>query len=210
MLPENIINGISSAQNKFNDDRAEEKLLIKNWQAKQKQLEELNIKELQLKKVQILFQKAAEQTQKQLEFHINGLVSTALAAIWNDPYEFKLEFVQRRGKTEADLWLVDEEGHKIKPLDESGGGVADVVSIALRVAFWSLEKESRPLLIIDEPVRHTDNDLPDRIFDMLKMLSENVRLQILMITHIKELTDKADKKFVVSKKDGKSIVKVEE
>lgn len=203
-----ILNSINNANEQLIKDRAKEEVKIKEWQKEQDKLKSLKEHGLILKKIQVLFQKAAEATQKQLEIHISGLVSTALAAVWDDPYEFVMEFVQRRGKTEADLWLV-KDNLKLKPLAESGGGVADVVSLALRMAFWSLKKDTRPFLIFDEPLKFVNDmsrNLHKKAALMLKMLSEKLNLQILMISHINEFIDIADKKINVKMVDGKSVV----
>jgi DNA repair exonuclease SbcCD ATPase subunit len=200
-----IISEVSLAQTRFIKDRAKEEILIKEWQSNQNKLKVLYKTGINLLKVRTLFQKASEMTQKQLEFHISGLVSTALAAVWDDPYEFKVEFVQRRGKTEADLWLI-RNGSKIKPIDASGGGVVDILSIALRMAFWSLTKENRPLLILDEPFKHLSNDLQDKAANMLKLISTKLKLQILMISHISKLVKNADKRIEITNKNNIVIV----
>ena len=200
-----IIRDVVKAENQFVKDRAKEELLITDWQKSQAKLSTLKEKGINLLKVQTLFQKAAEMTQKQLEFHISGLVSTALAAVWDDPYEFKVEFIQRRGKTEADLWLI-RNGSKIKPLDASGGGVVDILSIALRMAFWSLTKETRPLLILDEPFKHLSNNLQSKASAMLRMISKKLKLQILMISHIEELVANADRVFWARLQNGRTLI----
>ena len=200
-----ILPEIEKASQQLIKDRAKEEVLIKEWEYDQGKLAKLVEYELDLLKVRALFQQAAEMTQKQLEFHISGLVSTALAAIWDNPYEFLIEFIQRRGKTEADLWLV-RNGSKIKPIDASGGGVVDVVSLALRMAFWSLTKETRPLLILDEPFRNLSDNLQNKAADMLKMLSEKLGLQVLMISHIQKLVDCADKIFKVKFVKDQSVL----
>ena len=200
-----VIRDVIQAENQFVKDRAMEEVLIKDWQKSQTKLVALKEKGRNLLKVQTLFQKAAEMTQKQLEFHISGLVSTALAAVWDDPYEFKVEFIQRRGKTEADLWLL-RNGSKIKPLDASGGGVVDILSIALRMAFWSLTKETRPFLILDEPFKHLSGNLQSKAAAMLRMISKKLKLQILMISHVEKLVANADRVFYARLQNGKTLM----
>lgn len=196
---------IDDAQIQFIKDRAAEEVLIKDWQQKYDLRTTYQEYGTSLLKVQVLFQQASEMTQKQLEFHISGLVSTALAAIWDDPYEFKVEFVQKRGKTEADLYLV-RNGAKMNPLHASGGGVVDVVSLALRMAFWSLTQTTRPFLILDEPFKHLSSDLQGKAANMLKLLSEKLDLQVLMVSHISKLIEGADKVFTISLQNGESVV----
>ena len=54
-------------------------------------------------KVSKVFQKASERTQKKLEKKISSLVTMALEAVFPDPYEFGIKFVERRNQIECDL-----------------------------------------------------------------------------------------------------------
>lgn len=196
---------IIKAQTKLSKDRATQEYLSEKLRNEEKSLLSLQRNANDLLEVRALFQKAAQDTQQKLEFHISNLVSTALAAVFDDPYTFQLEFVQKRNKTEAELWFV-RNGEKMKPIDASGGGAVDVASFALRIAFWSLTKKTRPLIILDEPFKHLSADLQNRASDMLKMLSENLGLQIILVSHIDQLISNADKEFKVSLNRGRSEV----
>ena len=44
-------------------------------------------------------------TQRQLQYHISDITSLALEAVFPDPYALVAEFVERRNKTECDLYL---------------------------------------------------------------------------------------------------------
>ena len=196
---------VNKALAKLSKDRATQEYLSEKLRNEEKSLLSLQRNANDLLEVRALFQKAAQDTQQKLEFHISNLVSTALAAVFDDPYTFQLEFVQKRNKTEAELWFV-RNGEKMKPIDASGGGAVDVASFALRIAFWSLTKKTRPLIILDEPFKHLSADLQNRASDMLKMLSENLGLQIILVSHIDQLISNADKEFKVSLNRGRSEV----
>lgn len=155
---------------------------------------------------QLIIQEVARQTQSQLEYHISDVVSTALTAVFDDPYELKLEFVDRRGKTEADITFV-RDGQEIEPLSSAGGGAVDVASFALRIALWSLSKpRSRATIILDEPFRFLSANLQPRAGEMLRMLSEKMGVQFIIVTHNKSLIESADKVFTVSKPKAVSLV----
>ena len=187
---------LDKAIGKISRDRAAEEALSYNLAKEENNLNS-NIQHIDaLLEVRGLFQTAAQATQQRLEFHIGGLVSTALAAVFDDPDTFLLEFVQKRNKTEAELWFVNN-GEKINPVDASGGGACDIASLALRVAFWSLTKKTRPLIFLDEPLKHLSDDLQEKAADMLKMLSEKLGLQIVMVSHIKKLIAGADREFKI-------------
>ena len=85
-------------------------------------------------KLEQLFKKVAQETQRQLEWHISEIVTLALASTFDNPYIFKAEFVQRRGKTECDLFF-ERDGFRVDPVAEAGGGAVDVTAFALRVAY---------------------------------------------------------------------------
>jgi hypothetical protein len=197
---------------------------------------------LELEEAQRVIQTVAQMTQKELEFHISSLVSLALAAVFDDPYEFIVEFVQRRGRTECDLWFVRspqgngtvekgngpggavekgngpggavEKGNgdkvKIDPMTASGGGAVEVASFALRVALWSMATpRTRNVLLLDEPLKFLKGDiLPERGSRMIQLLSERLNLQIIMVSHIADQIEGADRRIEVKLKDGRSRVKI--
>jgi len=145
-------------------------------------------------------------TQQQLQFHISEITSLALEAVFTNPYSLVAEFVQRRNKTECDLFF-ERNGEKIDPLTASGGGAVDVASFALRVASWSMSSpHSRNVLLLDEPFKHLSTELLPKAGEMIKQISEKLGLQIIMVTHSEELADTADKIFKVSIKKGVSVV----
>lgn len=145
-------------------------------------------------------------TQQQLSFHISDITSLALEAVFNEPYELKVEFVQRRNKTECDLYF-ERNGERIDPLTASGGGAVDVAAFALRIASWSmLRPRTRNVIILDEPLRFLSVDLQERASTMIKEISERLGIQFILVTHENTLASYADKVFEVSIKKGKSKV----
>jgi DNA repair exonuclease SbcCD ATPase subunit len=105
------------------------------------------------------------------------------------------EFVERRNKTECDLWLM-KDGQKLRPKFAVGGGVRDIVSFALRLSYWRLEKSS-PVMILDEPFKNLSRNLIPKAVDTLKYLSNKFNLQMIIVTHIPELAEQADRLFEV-------------
>ena len=92
-------------------------------------------------------------TQQQLQFHISDITSLALEAVFPKPYKLVVEFVQRRNKTECDLYF-ERGGKQVDPLSSSGGGAIDIAAFALRIASWSLQRpHSRATIILDEPLK---------------------------------------------------------
>jgi len=141
-------------------------------------------------------------TQNQLSFHISDITSLALEAVFTDPYKLIVDFVQRRNKTECDLYF-ERDGNKVDPLLASGGGAVDVAAFALRIASWSMQRpKSRNVIILDEPLRFLSANHQEQASQMIKEVSEKLGIQFIIITHELILTAYADKMFETKIKKG--------
>lgn len=164
-----------------------------------------------LEKAQIIIQEVSKATQEEVEFHVSDLVSHGLAAVFNDPYIYKLAYVLRRDKTEADqTWT--RRGSNYLP---NGGGVRDVSAFALHIAcimLSLLQKQGvRPVLFLDEPTKHlVPNKLQERFGMMLQAISKNLNIQIILISHNETLYSCMNKKYRVAIQKGVSHVSKED
>lgn len=151
---------------------------------------------------QVFLQTVAQNTQEKLKFDIEAIVNLALESVFPDEYLFQMNFEVSRGKTEAELVFQDKRtGQTIDPMEASGGGVVDLTCFALRIAAFALESGTDNLIILDEPFKFVSKDLVSRAGEILKILSNKMNLQILMVTHIPEFIEVADKVFEVKKND---------
>ncbi len=151
-----------------------------------------------------IVQAVAAETQAKIEYKISSLVSLALSSVFPDPYEFKLKFVQRRNRTECDLLFV-KNNEEVEPLSAAGGGAVDVAGFALRIAIWSLRK-TRAVFVLDEPFKFLSVDLQSKCSAMMKELSERLGIQIILVSHLPNLIESADKIFTVENIKGESVV----
>lgn len=153
----------------------------------EKALKEAKEEEEAILQGQQLVQSVAKAIQTTAHQRIASVVSRCLAEVFEEPYEFQIIFEEKRGKTEARLVFI-RDGNEVDPVYASGGGVLDVASFALRLASLVLaQPRQRRLLVLDEPFRFLSEDYVPRIREMLKTLSKEMKLQILMVTHSKEL-----------------------
>lgn len=136
---------------------------------------------------QQLLQIIAETVQEQAHKQIAGVVSSCLSTVFDEPYEFVIEFTRTRGKTEANLSFM-RNGLQVDPIHASGGGVVDVAAFALRVACLMLHKPPlRKVMILDEPFRFVSVEYQDNVKQMLEKLANEMRIQFIMVTHIDAL-----------------------
>jgi len=186
--------------------KGEKERIEKQLQQEQDKVDKLSKRLNFAEKARIVLQKVAQDTQKNLEYHISNLTTTALKSVSPKWPKFLAEFVTKRGKTECDLFF-EEFGVLENPLDSAGGGPLDVASNSLRISYWNL-KPNRPTFILDEPFKYVSPDLQSKISEMLKMLSERLGLQIIMVSHAKEINYSADRLFEVSKEGEMSSIRV--
>jgi len=152
------------------------------------------------------------ETQRQLQFHISDITSLALDAVFPDPYELKVEFVERRNKTECDLKFVRDD-MEVDPLTASGGGAIDVAAFALRIASWSMQRpRTRSTIILDEPFKHLKGAEANlKVLHMISEISRKIGVQIIMISDERipreDIIENADRVFEVTIRNGQSKVK---
>lgn len=190
----------------LNRRRGKQQQSIERQALLEKRLAGLNSERLEIEQAQVVIQNVAELTQNELKYQISEIVSLALASVFDDPYEFVASFEQRRNQVECDLFF-KRDGELIDPLSASGGGAVDVAAFALRIALWSLRtNRTRPVILLDEPMRFISKGYRGRASEMLKMLSDKLGLQIIMVTHAEEYIENADKVHEVKIKKGISYV----
>lgn len=155
---------------------------------------------LDIEKAQVFIQQTAKATQEQLQYRIEDIVQLALDAVFPDEYLFRVIFEIKRGKTEARMCFLKND-IEVDPLDAAGGGVSDIVSFALRLAVWSLGHTER-VVILDEPFKYLSKDLQPRAGEILKKLSNKLKLQVIMVSHIEDMIGISDRIFSVALKES--------
>ena len=149
-----------------------------------------------IEEAQIIIKVVAKQTQDELEYRITEPVSLAQAVIYENPYKQIADFqLTERGMTECHL-LFERDNHRMKPSDASGGGPIDVASYGLRLSSLSLTRpRPRNILLLDEPFKWLHKKRLPMARQMLKETSEELGIQIIMVTHLEELMKDADRTF---------------
>lgn len=196
---------IRDFRKKVDDLKAEKRLLGEKVQEEKDKLESLLEDSKDLDQARYLIQEAALKTQGILKVHLTAISTTALQVVFPDKdLDFRVTFETKRGRTEAVL-EVGEDGVYNSPLEGHGGGLVDVLSFALRCAFWSISR-NRCVMILDEPMKFLSRDLVPNAAEIIKTVSDDLGIQILMVSHIQEFIEGADNVIEVSQENGESIV----
>ena len=215
---------VETVINSLKENIEEKKAAYNNQKGQKEQLEkrkETIISELEnckeqidlLEQVNIYLQQVSDHARQQAKEQIEALVTQALQFVFGEEFSFEVEIEEKRSRPAAEFYVVSEYGEekiRNRPQDARGGGVVDVVSLALRVAV--LQTFSRPKilgpLVLDEPAKHVSEEYITRITKFLKNVSEMYARQIIVVTHQQHLSQVADKAFLVGLSGSKSEVKV--
>jgi ABC-type sulfate/molybdate transport systems ATPase subunit len=191
---------IQALRNKLEQQKGQLFQIQKSLAEVKVQLQEKNRSLIRHERAREIVRSVGLKTQEQLQFHIADITSLALEAVFDNPYELKVEFVQRRNKTECDLYFVRGD-NKVDPMEAAGVGAVDVASFALRIA------RTRNTIILDEPFRFLSANYQEKASTMLKEISDKLKIQFIIVTHEETLTAAADKIFEVSIRNGKTKVR---
>lgn len=157
----------------------------------------------------LIVQKSARRTQDKLKERFEAIVQSCIDVVFPDTYTFHFDFVPRRNKTEVDIYLTDSTETKLDPMESNGGGVVDVISMALRVACLTISGKDK-VLLLDEPTAHLRGEAKLKLGEVLKSISEKIGLQIIMVNDTSGNTIRPDREFLVTKNNNVSHVKQKE
>lgn len=173
-----------------------------------KQAEQVENLELQIRdkiEARNIISEASRVTQKQFKDFVEQLVTLAIQSVFTEEdYKFVVKWELQNNRTQINLMVQQGEKEPYDPEDEQGGALLDIISFALRIVLWVLEKpRSRNTLILDEPFKYC-GDFTILAAKMVKNISKKLQLQIIMVTHSDVLKNVGDRSWKVHRVNGGS------
>ena len=165
-----------------------------------------------LEKARWVIGEVARITQARFKAYVEPIITMALNAVYHeDNMKFLMEFTINRNQPECQLLVQEGDHEPYLPKDETGGGVVDILSFALRVVLWSLENpRTRAVFFLDEPMKNVGmgkDVLLSRAGEMMRNISDQLHFQLIIISHEAELSDIADKAWEFSKEAGVTVIR---
>lgn len=206
---------LSDLRSRYNQALGQKEMLERQKSEKQEALIQAK-KDIELwQQVQVLFGKVSEFARAQLKARIEETVTAALQAVFErDDMAFEIEMRTVNNQPAANWQVVSYYGTgddlstvSGSPEDARGGGISDVVSLALRLALLELArpKPQGPVLL-DEVGKHVSKEYAPNVAQFLKQYAQKTGRQILLITHQSDLADVADAGYRVTQENGISEV----
>lgn len=204
---------VSDMQSDYDRRLAEQNILVTQKKELESRIENVKRDRMHLEQVSALLVKTADSSREAGRQRMEKVVTRALQSIFGHEFEFGILMEESGGKPSAKFVVrsIGENGEVIEnePQDSRGGGINDIVSIALQVATLVVYNEPKiqgPILL-DEPGKHVSEEYVVKLGEFLAFISKTFNRQINMVTHQPHLAMTADKTFVTQIVGGKTVVK---
>jgi len=162
-----------------------------------------------------LYQSGSEEARRIYIKQLEDIVTKCLQKIFGVDYSFVIELSENRGKPEVKFFVDSIQDNVLmhdEPEESRGGGIVDVVSLALRMAVLQLYKDPRlnGPLILDEPGKHVSENKAIELANFIRDYVDSFQRQIIMVTHQPFFSAVADKTMEIIMVKGKSVIKEQE
>jgi DNA repair exonuclease SbcCD ATPase subunit len=196
----------------YQQQRGEERMLLQEKETREQHLAEVRDNAECLERVRLLLQEASSHAREQGRGQVESMVTKALQFVFGGDLSFKVTVEEKRDRPEAEFYVCSNYGGDLRvetaPQDARGGGVVDVISLALRLAL--LQAFRPPVggpVILDEPAKHVSEEFSPQVAQFLKSFSQSLGRQVIMVSHNQHLADSADVAYLVEMARGRSSVR---
>ena len=173
-------------------------VLSDNIQHIQEKIESYTTELSDLEKCNVLLSTMASMQRQDACSKLEDICSYALQYATGRNLKMRLDMKQYRNKIAAEVTVVKPDtGVENFPLDGGGGGLADIISMALRftmLAIYNNPHVDGPV-IFDEPAKNVSADYIPKVADFLMRSSTDFDRQIILSTHNEYIAGAAPKRF---------------
>ena len=139
---------------------------------------------------------------------IEAIVTEAIQLIYGDSYRVELSYSMKNNRSCLDIEMVrvTPSGEVRRDMSGFGGGMADTISVPLRLMVLLGSKQTDKVCILDECWKHMDLERIELVGKFLRLLADRLGIQIVICSHHERMRDFADRTYEISEQDGISKV----
>lgn len=139
---------------------------------------------------------------------IESVVTEALRMVYGDSYRIELSYGMKNNRSSLEIEMVRQtpDGDVKRDMNGFGGGVADTISVPLRLMVLVGSKQTDKVCVLDECWKHIDVVRIEMVGQFLRVLAEKLGMQVVFLTHHQALRQYADRTYEVSESSGVSSV----
>lgn len=159
-----------------------------------------------LERVIVILTQAAITSRDNARVHFEKIITDALQFVsQSKDYEFVIKELTGRAKASYEFYIkstVNGVECIQKPEDANGGGFVDIISVAAKYAYLEIFNDPKIMsgtLLYDEPGKMISEQMSIKFAEYIKFLGNHYGRQTIMVTHNDNLSNVADKTFVVRK-----------
>src|SRR5579863_7280649 len=153
--------------------------------ASQAKLVELTDQEDTTLKASLFLQSLSDQARLHVLDKISGIVTDALQTVKDKNLVFTMQLVTKANQPTLEMGIIDKlSGQTYDVLTSFGGGICDIVSLALRVALLVKWQPSLSrVIVLDEACKHVAQKDQELLAVFVRKLSEALHCQFIWISH---------------------------
>lgn len=179
------LNTIDELNNQQIKDKATRDEILRNIESCNTKLEDITNKDAHYTNTIDCLLSISEYSRASVQEHFEKFVTYILQYVFGDDYSFKVIWNTGAKNTTVDFVVVtptDEGILAVDPKSGKGGGVCDVVSFGLRLAFLTKLNNRSPILL-DESFSQLSKTYIPNVASLFKDINEKFGYQIIFITH---------------------------
>lgn len=179
--------------------QAENGVILRQISAKRNEIISLSETYVLAKEALAFLETIANERRLELRSGVEGLLTEAVQTVYNTDYGIELTYDTKNNRSYLEVLITHKTdgGLVRRPMRGHGGGMADTVSIPLRLLVILGAKGIDRVCFLDEAYKHLPSERVDAVGQFLRDVSERLGVQIIMATHHKSLKEYADKTFEI-------------
>ena len=130
---------------------------------------------------------------------IEAVITEAVHLIYGQEYRVELAYSVKNNRSCLEIELVRDvpDGEVRRDMDGFGGGMADTISVPLRLMVLIGSKQTDKVCVLDECWKHIDTARVELVGKFLRLQADRLGMQMLFCSHHDIMTDFADKTYKV-------------
>ena len=135
---------------------------------------------------------------------IESIITEALKAIYGDELSISLEYSTKNNRSFVEIRLLKltPAGIVSRKHGGFGEGVADTICVPLKLLILAKEPAVDSVLLVDEGFKNMDNVRIAKVGQLMRDISRELNVQIIMCSHHKKLIEYAETVNDVTDVDG--------
>lgn len=204
----NLIQQFDQVKQQFNRKLGQLESIKNQVNSCNEKILQLTVKEDVTSKASLFLQSLSDTTRLQVLDKISGIVTDALQTVKDKNLIFQMSLITKNNQPTLDMTILDKlSGQSYDVLQSMGGGVADLVSITLRIALLCRWTPNLTRFVLMDEVGKFISVKDQEVFsEFIRRLSEALNLQLVWVSHSEVLTSQAHKIFKITKENGISRV----